>query len=67
MRTEKLIQKIIQMIRKKNYQIIDCNKSISHTKEGHLVLHPCDEEDLIHAITQSLGHHEEVKGHNGSV
>ena len=55
------------MIRKKNYQIIDCNKSISHTKEGHLVLHPCDEEDLIHAITQSLEHHEEVKGHNGSV
>ena len=57
---------IIQMIHQKNYQIIDCNKNISHTKEGHLVLHPCDKDELIESIIQSLEHHEEVVEHNDS-
>jgi len=55
------------MIHQKNYQIIDCNKNISHTKEGHLVLHPCDKDELVKSITQSLEHHEEVMEHNDSV
>jgi len=54
------------MIRQKNYQIIDCNKKISHTREGHLVLHPCNEAELIKSITQSLEHHGVAKVHNDS-
>jgi hypothetical protein len=41
-------------MKKKNCQIIDCSKAVSHTREGHLVLHPANIEELASTIEKDL-------------
>ena len=41
-------------MKKKNCQIIDCSKAVSHTREGHLVLHPANNEELASIIEKEL-------------
>lgn len=67
MNFKEVTQTIIQLIKKNNCQIIDCNKQVTHTQEGHLVIHPCNEDLLIESITRSLEHPEEVMEHSDSV
>ena len=51
---KKLTHLIFSELRKKNCLIIDCNKKVINTIDGHLVLQPVDEEHITESIVQSL-------------
>ena len=61
---KKLIAQIFTELKKKNCLIIDCNKKVINTIDGHLVLQPVDEEHVTETIIQSLEYQRQEEGHS---